>query len=454
MIRDDEPIAALSTAPGSAALAVVRVSGRGSHQLLSRVLRLKQKPAARRMVLAKFINPDDDLVLDEPLVAFFHGPASFTGQDSAEIHCHGSPWIVQKILTALFQVGFRQADPGEFTRRAFLHGKLDLTAAEGIRELVQAQSHQQWVAARQLATGQLRSLAEDLRAQLVEAMAWLEARIDFPDEGDTSGVDLQHVDARVARVGATLDRLEGSYLSGRVASSGLMVALYGLPNAGKSTLMNALLGHERAIVSPVAGTTRDWIEERCLIHGRFIRLVDMAGVREGADAIEAIGVAKSRQLATEADVVIHLMAADVGLDQHQIMRQWLSSIRGKNPVLECLTKTDLASPDWAKGSEILQISAKTGDGLDTLKNKLSAMVDRHVDTVKEDVCISTPRHLNAVRQARAALAKFHEARKLGAWDEMLAFELLEAARALENLVGRVSGDDVLGKIFADFCIGK
>jgi len=454
-LRDEEPIAAVSTASGAAAVAIIRLTGTGCHELLGKVVRYRKsiQPPARRLVLASIIDPDTDVVIDEPLVVLFSDPASFTGQDAAEIHCHGGPWIVNRTMAILRAAGFRNAEPGEFTRRAFLREKLDLTTAEGIRELVNAESHQEWLAARQLATGRLRELIDELRNDLIAAMAWLEARIDFPDEGDTAGVEIREVRTRVERVEATLKKLAATRDSGRVAAKGLLVALYGLPNAGKSTLMNALLGTDRAIVSPHAGTTRDWIEERCLINGRLIRLVDMAGVRDSVDAVEKIGIDRAREFARDADVVIDLQAVDGDPVQQKSTSEWLTANRQNRSVVRCQTKIDMAQGEWETPGEIA-ISCTTGKGLDQLRDKLAGMVDVHVATVREEICLSSPRHVAAIESAIASLGRFHAAADRAAYEEMLAFELLEAARSLESIVGVVASDEVLGKIFSDFCIGK
>ncbi len=256
-----EAIAALATAPGASAVALIRMSGGGCIPLLEKLLSRRAKGPAtpRMMMMAQFMDPEHQTVVDELMVTVFQGPASFTGEDSAELYCHGGPYIVGRILHILYAHGFRSAEPGEFTRRAFLHGKMDLSSAEGIKQLVEAQTEQQWLAARQLATGRFARTIEDLRASVVESMAYLAARIDFPDEGDTQDVDLSMVRVRVEKVMQRIQKLEDSYGSGRVASQGLMVTILGRPNMGKSTLMNTLLGKERAIVTEHAGTTRDYL---------------------------------------------------------------------------------------------------------------------------------------------------------------------------------------------------
>lgn len=448
--HDAEPIAALASGSGAAAVAVIRLSGEGTLQLLASCLS-SPLPEERTFKLVKIVQDGD--VLDAALCVAFKGPRSFTGEDSAELHCHGGPYVVRRVLELLYAIGFRAAEPGEFTRRAFLRGKLDLTAAEGIRELVEAESHQQWVAARHLASGRLKDAIETLRKTLIGALAHLEAQIDFPDEGDTSHVTLAaHVTPRVRDVQQQIERLTASYDSGRVASRGLMVTLFGEPNAGKSTLMNELLGRERAIVTPVAGTTRDYLEERCLVDGRLIRLFDMAGIRDDPDPVEAIGVEAARRLAAEADLVVFLAPADAGADAPAKIAGWEAELKPRDS-LKLLTKSDLGTPAWAKGWAAL--SCKSGAGLGELRKTLAQRVDRHMGGVgKEEAFVTSARHVAALGHAKQSLDAFFAATQRGEYVELLAFELQQAVRALRTIVGDVGTEDVLDEIFAQFCVGK
>lgn len=451
----DHPIAAVASGSGAAAVALLRLSGRGSLALLAPCLgRPSLDWPARELKLCRVVDPDKPHeVLDEAMVVHFAGPRSYTGEDSAEIHCHGGPYVVQRLLALLYRRGFRPAEPGEFTRRAFLHGKLDLTAAEGIRELVEAQSHQQWIAARHLTSGRLRSAIEDLRQTLISALALLEAQIDFPDEGDTAHLQLADVRRRVSEVEAQIARLIGSYASGRVAARGLMVALFGAPNAGKSTLLNELLGKERAIVTPVAGTTRDYLEEACLVEGRLVRLVDMAGVRDDPDPIEAIGVETARRLAREADLVVFLAAADGTAAARTQIDAWIEELTPRAKLC-VVTKTDLGEPSWADHSWA-KLSCRTGAGLPAFRHTLAAAVDACLgDLGNEPAFVTSARQLAALESTRAALAAFHAADGRSAGEELLAFELQQAVKALRSVIGDVGSEDVLDQIFASFCIGK
>ncbi len=447
-----DPIAALATAPGAAAIAIIRVTGQGIFDLLKPFLSDRGKePVWKQVRLGKFREPTGGEVIDELMYVYFQGPHSFTGEDSAELYCHGGPYIVNRILKCLWSQGFRPAEPGEFTKRAFLNGKLDLSAAEGIKQLVEASTHQQWMAARQLATGRFALRIEELRSTLIEAMAYLAARIDFPDEGDTQDVDLAMVRSKVLRVMKSLEALERTYASGRVAAQGLMVTIIGLPNMGKSTLMNTLLGHDRAIVTEIAGTTRDYLEEQCRIKGRLIRLVDTAGIRDASDRVEKLGVERSLQLAQEADLILLLYSPDMS-QQERLEVEALEATLDPIKTLKILTKSDLGAPPWAEA--LMAISCKEEHGLEILEQELVKRVDGYLGQLSEEPFVSSARHLAAIQVARQDLEAFFTADQAGHYDELLAFELQNASRSLSGILGGVDVEDILDKIFKDFCVGK
>lgn len=449
---DEQVIAALASGSGPGAVGVIRVTGKGCWQLLGPCLQRDSQDVAtpRRTYLCQFIDPSTQDIVDETITVFFKGPRSFTGQDTVEIFCHGGPYIIQRILSVIYALGARPAQPGEFTKRALLSGKIDITSAEGLKELIECQSRQQWVAGRQLYQGKLRNQIDALRKEIIGALGYLEAMIDFPDEGDTQHVQLEHVISRVGGVQKLIVELNSTFKSGQVASRGLMVALAGAPNAGKSTLLNHLLGKNRAIVSEVAGTTRDYLEESCLIDGRLIRLVDTAGIRSTDDKIERDGIAMSRQLLSEADVVLALYPTDSSEAERETIKSFVTSLN--RPVISLLTKSDLASPEWAR--TLLSISCKSGAGIELFKKRLVELVDQATGSLEERPFITSTRQSSALSSAEVSLEKFQQAVTSGAGHEMLAFELQEAIRALSSIVGDITSDDVLDVIFRDFCIGK
>ena len=405
-LSHNDTIVALSTGQGPSGVGVVRISGPQSIKIIECFVTSVDEMEDRKAYLRTFKVKGTSL--DRLMVMIFRSPRSFTGEDVVELHCHGSPYIVGAIIESTIEAGARQAEPGEFTRRAFLNGKMDLTAAEGLKELIEAQSHQQWLAASQLASGKLAKLIGHLREELIKGMAYLEAQIDFPDEGETANLTLETVKPLVDDVRKRLCSLLGSYENGRVATEGLKVALVGAPNVGKSTLMNVLLGESRAIVTDVAGTTRDFIEERCLINGRLIRLIDTAGLRGTQDQVEAIGVDSSRKILRESDLVLHLYSADGG--KSSFVEKDLALVSPEK-VVHVLTKADLGDCDHIPSD--LKISSKENSGIDQLKRFLQERVDQFVAPLKESMFLTSLRQKRAVSEALGALDRGGVARLPG-----------------------------------------
>ena len=448
---DQEPIAALATSQGRSAIAVIRISGSGVVSLLSPCMTGLGETQSRRTHLRLFKDPANGEVIDEIVFIRFDSGHSYTGQESAELHCHGGPYIQQRLLKTLYSIGFRAAEPGEFTRRAYLGGRLDLTKAEGIRELANAASHQQWVAARFLSGGGLSSLTESLRNKVVEAMAYLEARIDFPDEGETADIHIEEVASRVLVVRSSIEQLLATYSDGNIAANGLAVAIIGAPNAGKSTLMNFLLRKERALVSSTPGTTRDYLEEPCMLQGRLIRLLDTAGIRDSIDPVEAAGVAISKDMLRQADIVMLLVSTDATPTERNSALEWIEGIEIER-VIKVRSKVDL-NPELPD-ENWLAISTASGFGTEELIKALISRVDQSVARIESEPFVTTARHRHALESALMGIQAFQRELANRAFDECLAFELQQTAKSLRSLVGDIGSEDLLDKVFADFCIGK
>ena len=366
--------------------------------------------------------------------------------------CHGGPYIVSKILETLYGLGIRAADPGEFTRRAFLNGKMDLTAAEGIKELVSAESEGEWIAAKQLMDGRLQASIQSLRSQIVKAMAYLEATIDFPDEGDTSHVHRGTALAMVQTAESQLAGLLDQYDSGRVAAQGLRISLVGPVNAGKSTMMNYFLDKERAIVTDIAGTTRDYLEERCLFKGRLATLVDTAGIRDTTDKVEAMGVEASLKWISESDLTLVLIPFDFNHEELVDIRQKVQD-SGPGKVLYVGTKVDLGPHNLANEMDIL-LSCHNSLGTNELYETVAQIIDSHIEKVRDKPFLTNARQKTLIRETQKSIQQFYDAFHSGGYEECLAFELLQAAENLAAVIGRVENDDVLDKIFSEFCVGK
>ena len=428
-------IVALSSAAGRAGVAVVRVSGPHVRFALETVAGLV--PAPRRAVLRPLRDEAGDRI-DSALVLYFPGPASFTGEDVAEFHVHGARAVLARLLEVLCSLpDVRLAEAGEFTRRAFEAGKLDLAAVEGLADLIDSETEWQRRQALRQMEGALGEAVARWRMRLIEAMALLAAEIDFSDEGDVSGPLAEQGLVAAETVLGDLRSALGSFGMGERMREGFVVVLAGPPNAGKSSLMNALARRDVAIVSPVAGTTRDAIEIRLDLAGLPVLLVDTAGLRESLDPIEAEGVRRARALVGRADLVLSLRAIDSEPDR----------IHADAATLAIATKTDL---DGRPLDGEMAISAVTGAGIDDLLQVIVARLTALAQP--EPALLTRARHRNAVQEAIAALERATSARHDQV--ELLAEDIRLGVLALERLMGRVDVEDVLDQLFAGFCIGK
>jgi tRNA modification GTPase len=442
-----DTIAALATPPGRAAVALIRVSGREALAVAGRVLRPFAPEPPRVARRSRATAPRDSEVLDEVLYTVFRAPASYTGEDLVEIGTHGGWLAPAEVLGALLAAGARQAMPGEFTRRAVANGKLDLLQAEAIGDLVEATAPAQRRAAlHQLDRGLSRRIAE-LRDQVLSLEALISYEIDFPEE-DSGPIAPEQMEEATAGLERSLGRLLGTALEGERLREGALAVIAGRPNAGKSSLFNALLGTERAIVTEVPGTTRDAIEAGASCAGFPFRLVDTAGLRAEADRIERLGIEVARRYLAAADVVVFCVEAGRPLDHEE--RQFVSDF-GPRLVL-VRTKSDLARPG---GEEGLRVSALTGEGLDALRQALAARAFSALAHGGDaGVVLTRERHRLALERALEEVRGFREARAQGAEVAVAATHLRAAVTALEDLIGLVTAEDVLDRVFSTFCVGK
>ncbi len=455
----DDIIAAIATPPGEGGIGIIRVSGRGSVALVSRFFRCAGSLAGRppgTLAAGTWADPCDGRVLDELLAVRFEAPHGYTGEEAVEVHAHGGRFHLRSLLQQLLGAGARPASPGEFTRRAFLNGRLDLTQAEAVADLIGARAAlSRDAAARQLAGG-LFEKVEAWRRQVVALAAEAEAACDFPEEEDQlqprQGLG-EKVGALRAGMGALLEKAR----TGRLVREGMKVVLCGRPNVGKSSLLNALLGSPRAIVTEIPGTTRDFLEEGFQVEGFPVRLVDTAGIRESRDEVEAQGVERSRAQLDQADLALLVLDGSAPLEAGD--RGLMERVAG--PRLLLANKADLPSA-WSLASlpaPALAVSARTGDGLGELRR---AILEAGLGAVAGDpgkalseALLTQVRHEEALRRADAALARVEET--LGRADlgpEFLAGDLRGCLDALGELVGATPRQEVLDAIFSKFCIGK
>lgn len=450
----DDTIVAIATAFGRGAISVIRMSGRDAFELASRVMR-PWPIEPRRATLCTIFAGNQEEVLDQALVTTFAMPDSYTGENVVEISGHGGMYVPALLMETLISCGARQALPGEFTRRAVLNEKLDMTQAEAIGDIVDSRSKAMHQAAlRQLDGGLSRRIAA-LRTSIINVESMIAYDIDFPEEDD-GPIAREDVSTEVEILLIALDALLATVPVGEMLREGAVVVIAGPPNVGKSSLFNALLGQSRAIVTDIPGTTRDAIEGFVETEAWPIRLVDTAGLRETSDTVEKLGIEVSERYVKWANVVLACG------DDEAALTATISALRGKTeaPVIRVRTKSDLISDETEEGmlidADILNVSAEKGDGLATLTLKIDEILRNTVGSVVADMPILTrSRHIHAIRLARAEIAGFEQA-----WSNeslpapVAAVHLRAAATALEGLIGAVSTDDVLDRVFSSFCVGK
>lgn len=446
----DDTIVGLATPPGVGAVAVLRVSGRDARAIAGRLV--CPWPAPREVALRKVRTPAGS-ELDQALVLWMPGPRSFTGEDVVELHTHGGLVTPRRVQEALVAAGARPAEPGEFTRRAFLAGRLGLDQAEAIHDLVSAEDDAFADEALRQMHGSLRRRVEELRGTLVALAARVEAVLDFPEE-DVPDLAEGEVAGMLGELRAALREMVASYRRGRILREGPSVVLFGRPNVGKSSLMNALLGTDRALVTPEAGTTRDVLEEGLEHRGRRLRLVDTAGLRGTESEAERLGIERAGRAAEEADVRVLVSEAYLPLEEEEI--GWLGSGVPARTVL-VRNKRDRGSvpPGGVPGGiPVVETVATEGEGLEALLDHIHGVATREVGPAKRGVTLTNVRHRDALRRAGEALERFQGALAEGLPPDVSLVELYEARDSLAAVIGAVGTEDVLDVVFSRFCIGK
>jgi tRNA modification GTPase len=450
----NDTIVAISTPPGRGGIGIVRLSGPQAVAIAAPLLRLRHPLAPAQARFAELLDPATGARLDEAVVTWFAAPHSYTSEDVIEIAAHGAPVILEFLVRACIAAGARLARPGEFTERAFLAGRLDLTQAEAVRDLIDAQTlYQAKIASEQLG-GALSRRIRPIKQTLVDLIAELEAGIDFAED-DIDVLPATEILPRIAAILEPLQTLAASFAYGRVVRDGFSLAIVGRPNAGKSSLFNRLVQRERAIVTATPGTTRDLVTERVALGGIPLDLIDTAGLRETSDEAEGLGIQKSHEAAAEADVVLVVLDASGGnLDAQE--QKILGQLAGRR-ALVAVNKVDLQAAPAASLATlplpVLHTSARTGEGIPALQEKILELV-RGGGAESEPGLMTNLRQQQAVTEAMAAL----DAARIGVEaripHEMILLDLYGALRALDALTGETTLDDILNQIFSTFCIGK
>lgn len=453
MIETNDTIAALATGPGEYGIAIIRISGPQSLPALETLIR--RSHAGRnwrpRTLHHGYATAADGERLDEVMAVYLPGPATVTGEDCAEIHCHGGRVIIRRILDSLVAAGLRLATPGEFTRRAFLNGRIDLSRAEAVADLIHARSD----ASRRIAFAQLEGSLQRrisaLRDEAADLLALIEAYLDFPDD-EVGAFDSARIAAGSAHLDGELSRLIDGYEQGRILRDGASLLIIGRPNVGKSSLLNVLVGEERAIVSNQPGTTRDTVEESILLEGLPFRIIDTAGIRDSDDTVEAIGVQRALAKLESADLVLLVYDAAVGFTTAD--SEVLERCR-QRPVLLVANKSDLPAAAAHPPVDLprIALSCRLGFGIDALPAMIRACLDPEGDFATRAL-VSDLRHKEALVRARAALVSFSQLIDNGAPAELAALEMRALLAALGEITGETAPDEILDRIFSRFCIGK
>jgi tRNA modification GTPase len=456
IVYQNETIVAIATPPGRGGIGIMRLSGAESTRIAAPMLRLRNPLAHAQARFGDLLDVETQEKLDEGIATFFAAPHSYTGEDVVEVAAHGSPVILETLVRQALKGGARLAAPGEFTQRAFLSGRIDLTQAEAVRDLIEAQTlYQARVAAQQL-EGALSRRIKPIKEELVALIALLEAGIDFAED-DVDVLPGAEIINRIQEVCGDLQPVAESFARGRIVHAGLMLAIVGRPNAGKSSLFNRIVQRERAIVTAAPGTTRDLVTERVSLGGIPVELVDTAGMREASDEAEQIGIRKSREALADADMVLAVMDATVAPAQEEME---LLATLAQRRALVVVNKSDLAHPSPAMeealaglGLPVVHTSALSGEGIGELKHKMLAMVgNRTVET--EGGMLTSLRQYQAVAATLEGLSAAAAAAEQNIPHEMVLLDLYGALRHLDSLTGETTSDDILNLIFSTFCIGK
>lgn len=452
-----DTIVAPATPPGPGGVAIIRLSGPDSEQSLAEFFVGKTPPSAMRshQLYHGWLRRPDGTPIDEVLAVVMRAPRSYTGEDVVEIHCHGGPQILRGALDLFLSPRVRMARPGEFTERAFINGRLDLAQAEAVAELIDAQSERACRVALGQLDGRLSRLIHDYAEQLKELLSLVEAHVDFPDD-DIASFDLNAFNDRLAALAVEMGVLAQSFDTGRALQEGISLLILGRPNVGKSSLMNALLGQSRAIVTDVPGTTRDTVEEQMILGGFPVRLIDTAGVRTTDDPVESEGVRRASEKARAADLVLLVVDGSVPLTEEDTMAMALCE---PARTLAVINKADLAAQCERKALERfgapVAVSARTGCGLSVLREAVTAHLGAGGGgDVGENIIILERRHREALILAMTAVERCMAAIAAGDPLECLAFEVRETLSALGQITGETTPDEILDQIFSRFCIGK
>lgn len=455
----DDTIAAIATPPGEGGIGIIRISGEESKEILGRIFRSASgcEIESRRMTYGHIVEPESGSIIDEVLAVYMKGPKTYTVEDVVEINCHGGMVPLRKTLELILSCGARMAEPGEFTKRAFLNGRLDLSQAEAVIDVIKARTDKSFDVAMQQLDGRFSEKIKTIREKFVDLLVNITVNIDYPDE-DIEELTYDQLIEDLSRISGEIEELLKSAETGRIMQEGLAISIIGKPNVGKSSLMNTLLGESRAIVTEIAGTTRDIIEEHLSIRGIPVKLTDTAGIRKTSDIIEKIGIEKSKESFNQADLVIFILDLSRALDQEDIE---IMALLNPEKSIVIFNKNDLsrnldesAVRKLLPGAVIIEASMETGEGIREIEDQIESMVYGGKVSQKESVMVTNVRHKDILLKATASLRDAREMAERKEALELIEIDVNTAYQSLGEIIGETVQDDIIDEVFARFCLGK
>lgn len=455
-----DTIAAIATASGNSGIGIIRVSGDEAVEIVDKIFKSVNSDKKLVNVKSHTINyghiVDNDKVIDEVLVSVMNGPHSYTGEDVVEINCHGGMIVIRKILEIVLKNGARTAEPGEFTKRAFLNGRMDLSQAEAVMDVINAKNEFALSSSIEQLNGRVSEKIKSLRKKIIYNIAFIESALDDPEHISIDGYS-EKLSKILEEVNGELSRLINNFDNGRIVKEGVKTVILGKPNAGKSSLLNLLLGEERAIVTDIEGTTRDTLEESINLNGVFLNLIDTAGIRDSEDVVEQIGVNKAKELAEKSDLVIFVADASKELDEND--KEIINLIKDKQAIV-LLNKSDLGTIINEKNvsefdnKPVITFSAKTGDGLDELENKIRDLFYEGKVKYNDELYITNARQKESLINAKNSIEEVIKSVENDMPEDFYSIDLMDAYTYLGQIIGESVEDDLVNEIFSKFCMGK
>lgn len=455
-----DTIAAVATAMTASGIGIIRISGPESRSITGKIYRSKGGKKKIEEVTSHTINYgfiwDKEELIDEVLVMVMDGPRSYTGEDTVEIDCHGGVLAMKRVLETVIKYGARPAEPGEFTKRAFLNGRIDLSQAEAVIDVINAQNEYALKSSVSQLRGNIQRIIREIREQIIYQIAYIESALDDPEHISIDGYG-DTLKGETELIKGKIDRLLDTVREGKLMKEGIKTVIVGKPNAGKSSLLNTLVGEERAIVTDIAGTTRDILEETIVLHGISLRMMDTAGIRSTDDVVEKIGVGKAIENAKDADLILYVVDVSIPLDEND--REIIGLLRDKKAVV-ILNKTDLKQVVFEEDLKelvehpIVSISAKEEEGIDRLEQQIKELFFAGKITFNDEIYITNMRHKTALEEAKKSILLVENSIDMGLPEDFYSIDLMNAYEALGSIIGEAVGEDLVNEIFSKFCTGK